>query len=192
MAGRFEYKMVCKYCGKTFIAYKSVTKYCGSTCANRGNKAESKTKFQQSQSDEIKERNRQNLLSQEFLSISQAAILLNISRPTLYKMIASGNIKTIRISERIIRIKRTDLEQIDPAVAPINTPIAEIRKAQEDYIGVSEALHQFNISTTWFYRKIKTAQIQPVTIDGKTLYPLKPLKNSLPKSNTPTLPNGTP
>ncbi|MCL2739564.1 MAG: excisionase family DNA-binding protein, partial [Bacteroidales bacterium] len=112
MAGRFEYKMVCKYCGKTFIAYKSVTKYCGSTCANRGNKAESKTKFQQSQSDEIKERNRQNLLSQEFLSISQAAILLNISRPTLYKMIASGNIKTIRISERIVRIKRTDLEQI--------------------------------------------------------------------------------
>jgi excisionase family DNA binding protein len=117
------------------------------------------------------------------LSISSAAALLSISRPTIYKMIANGEIKAIRISERIIRIKRTDLEQIQPAVtiAPINTPITEINKIKEEYIGISEALQQFNISPTWFYRKIKTAEIKPATIDGKTLYPLKPLKKLFTK-----------
>jgi excisionase family DNA binding protein len=173
--------MVCKHCGKTFTAYTSTTKYCSTTCANRGHKAELRAKRQQADNEEIRERSRQELLSQEFLSISSAAALLSISRPTIYKMIANGGLKTIRIGERTIRIKRTDLEQIQPTIAPINTPIAEISKAKEEYIGVSEALQQFNISPTWFYGKIKTAEIQPAVIDGKTLYPLQPLKKLFAK-----------
>jgi hypothetical protein len=42
------------------------------------------------------------------------------------------------------------LEQIHPTIAPINTPIAEISKAKEEYISISEALQQFNILLTWF------------------------------------------
>jgi excisionase family DNA binding protein len=140
-----------------------------------------RAKRQQADNEEIRERSRQKLLSQEFLSVSSAATLLSISRPTVYKMIANGELKTIRISERIVRIKRTDLEQIHSVIAPINTPIAEISKAKEEYIGVSEALQQFNISPTWFYRKIKTAEIKPAIIDGKTLYPLQPLKKLFAK-----------
>ncbi|MDR2824927.1 MAG: helix-turn-helix domain-containing protein [Prevotellaceae bacterium] len=181
MVGNFEYKKVCKCCGKTFTAYKSTTNYCCTSCANRAYKADLKAKQQQADSEEIREHNRQKLLSQEFLSISSAAALLSISRPTIYKMIANGELKTIRISKRIVRVKRADLEQLQPAIAPINTPIVEINKTKEEYIGVSEALQQFKISLTWFYRKIKTVEIQPTTIDGKTLYPLKPLKKLFAK-----------
>lgn len=181
MARKFEYKKVCKCCGKTFTAYTSTTKYCSSICSKRGHKAELRDKRLQTNSEEIQESNRKKLLSQEFLSITSAAALLSISRPTVYKMIANGEIKTIRISERIVRIKRTDIEQIQPSIAPINTPIAEINKTKEEYITISEALEQFKISLTWFYKKIKTAQIQPRIIDGKTLYPLKPLKKLFAK-----------
>lgn len=181
MAGKFEYKKVCKCCGKTFTAYTSTTKYCSSICSKRGSKAELREKRLQAESEEIQENNRKKLLSQEFLSITSVAALLSISRPTIYKMIANGEIKTIRISERIVRIKRTDLEQIQPSIAPINTPIAEINKAKEEYITISEALEQFKISLTWFYKKIKPAGIQPAIIDGKTLYPLKPLKKLFAK-----------
>jgi hypothetical protein len=87
-------------------------------------------------------------------------------------MIATDEIKAMRISERIVRIKRADLEQIKSAIAPINTPIPEITKAKQEYIGIPEAIKQFNISTTWFYKKIKIANIQSRIIDGKTLYPL--------------------
>ena len=181
MARHFEYNKICQFCGKAFTAKQSTTKYCCASCANRANKAEIRAKQQQFDIEVIRERNRQKLLSQEFLSISSAAELLSISRPTLYKMIANGEIKAIRISERIVRIKRTDLEQLQSAIAPINTPIAEINKAQEEYITVSEALQMFKISLTWFYRKIKTVEIQPTIIDGKTLYPLKPLQKLFAK-----------
>jgi excisionase family DNA binding protein len=175
MAGKFEYKKVCKFCGKTFTAYQSTTKYCCTSCANRAGKAELKAKQQQSDSEEIRERNRQKLLSQEFLSISATAELLSISRPTIYKMIANGEIKALRISERIVRIKRADLEQIQSAIAPINTPIAEINCIQEEHITVAEALQKFNISMTWFYRKIKEKKTTPVIIKGTAHYPIKPL-----------------
>jgi excisionase family DNA binding protein len=42
-------------------------------------------------------------------------------------------------------------------------------------------MQQFKISLTWFYKKIKTAQIQPAIIDGKTLYPLKALEKLFAK-----------
>ncbi|MDR1407251.1 MAG: hypothetical protein LBJ23_04295, partial [Tannerella sp.] len=58
------------------------------TCANRGKKAENRQERLRLESEEIREQNRQTLLSQEFLSISSAAALLSISRPTIYKMIA--------------------------------------------------------------------------------------------------------
>ena len=116
MARKFEYKKVCKFCGKSFIAQSSTTKYCCTSCASRAHKAELKAKQQQADSEDIRERNRQKLLSQEFLSVPSACELLSISRPTIYKMIANGKIKAYRISERIIRIKRADLEQFQSAV----------------------------------------------------------------------------
>jgi excisionase family DNA binding protein len=181
MTGRIEYKKVCKHCGKAYTAYTSTTKYCSATCANRGHKAELREKRQQADSEEIQERSRQKLLLQEFLSISSAATLVSVSRPTLYKMIANSEINTIRIRERIIRIKRSDLEHIQPAIAPINTPIAEINKAKEEYITVAEALKQFKISLTWFYRKIKEKEITPIIIKGTTHYPIKPLQKLFAK-----------
>lgn len=177
--------MVCKYCGKTFTAYTSTTKYCSATCANRGHKAEARTKRQQAESEEIQEHNRQKLLSQENLSLTDAAALLGISRPTLYKLLEDKKIDLLRISKRTIRVKKSDLLNLyhntPDKLTPLNTPIAEIRKAREEYITVSEALQQFKISFTWFYKKIKTAGIQPAIIDGKTRYLLQPLKKLFAK-----------
>ncbi|MDR1679688.1 MAG: helix-turn-helix domain-containing protein [Prevotellaceae bacterium] len=169
----FEYNKVCQFCGKAFIAQKSTTKHCSDTCAKRAYKAEQKAKRQKTDVEAIKERNRQKLLSQEFLSISETAELLSTSRPTIYKMIASGKLNAIRISERVVRIKRSDLEKIQVAIIPINTPIAEINKAKEEFISVAETLKKYNISNSWFYQKVKKADIQHTYIDGRKLYSRK-------------------
>jgi excisionase family DNA binding protein len=185
MASKFEYKKVCQFCGKTFTAQTSTTKYCSDICSNRGGKAEKRQERLRIESEAIKERNRQNLLSQENLSLTDAAALLGISRPTLYNLLKTKNIELLRISKRTIRVKKSDLMNLYQnsavTIAPINTPIAEISKAKEEHISIPEALQQFNISLTWFYRKIKTAEIKPATIDGKTLYPLRPLKKLFAK-----------
>jgi excisionase family DNA binding protein len=106
---KIEYNKVCKYCGKTFIALTSTTKYCGHTCANRANKEEKRQERLRTDSEEIKERNRQKMLSQENFSLTDAATLLDISRPTLYKLLDDRGVELLRISKRTIRVKKSDL-----------------------------------------------------------------------------------
>ena len=182
MNSRIEYNKVCKLCGKSFIAYQSTTKYCCASCSKRAYKANLRVKQQQSDSEEIKEQNRQNLLSQEYLSLTNAAALLGISRPTIYKIITNGELNTIRVSERVVRVKKSDLEKLQSkTLAPIKHTIAEINKTVEEYISVEQALQQFNISNTWFYRKIKSKNITPVIIQGKAHYPVYSLRKLFTK-----------
>ncbi len=180
MTSKFEYKKVCQFCGNEFIAQKSTTKYCSDTCANRGNKAEKRQERLRIESEAIKERNRQNLLLQENLSLTDAAALLGISRPTLYNLIKTKNIELLRISKRTIRVKKSDLlnlyQNSTVTIAPINTPIAQINKAKEEFISISEALQQFKISLSWFHKKVRDNKIIPTTLEGKTLYSAKALK----------------
>ena len=105
----FEYKKVCQFCGNMFVAQKSAAKYCSKRCSNRGNKAEIRQERLRIENETIKERNRQNLLSQENLSLTDAAALLDISRPTLYKLLNDRDIELLRISKRTIRVKKSDL-----------------------------------------------------------------------------------
>lgn len=181
MTGKFEYKKVCNFCGNEFVAQKSTTKYCSERCAKRGNKEENRQERLRKESEAIKERNRQNLLAQENLSLTDAAVLLGISRPTLYKLLNDRGVELLRISKRTIRVKKSDLlnlyQKATEKPTPINTPIAEINRVKEDYITVAEALQLFKISNTYLYNKIRAKQIQPVIIKGKAHYP----KNVLQK-----------
>lgn len=45
----------------------------------------------------------------EFYSIDEAAAILSISRSTLLRLINEGNLKAIRLGNRIIRISYPDL-----------------------------------------------------------------------------------
>lgn len=141
-----------------------------------------RAKQQQTDSEKIKEQSRQNLLSQEYLSLTNASALLGISRPTIYKMITNGELNIIRVSERVVRVRKSDLEKLQSkTLAPIKHTVVEINKTVEEYISVEEALQQFNISNTWFYRKIKSKNITPVIIQGKAHYPAYSLRKLFSK-----------
>jgi excisionase family DNA binding protein len=112
MAERIQFEFACKTCGKLFTAYTSVTKYCSNNCARRRNKAEKRKERLLLESEETKERNRQKLLLQENLSLTDAAALLGISRPTLYKLLDDRNVELLRISKRTIRVRKSDLSNL--------------------------------------------------------------------------------
>lgn len=185
MANRIQYQLVCVCCGETFTGSCGTTKYCSSICSGRAEKAKKREERLRTKSEEIREQNRQSLLSQEYLSLSSAAILLGVSRPTMYGLINRGALPVLRLSQRTVRIKRSDLEKLNEqqasTIAPISTPIAEINKAKEELITASEAVKRFKISDTWFYRQIKKHDIKPVIVEGKTLYPLKTVKRIFAK-----------
>lgn len=191
MNGKIQYQLVCKNCGKIFTGNNGTIKYCSPTCANRADKADKRQKRLREKSEEVQEQNRQNLLSQEYLSISAAAQLLGISRPTLYNLINQGSLPVLHLSKRTARIKRTDLEKLNQqqssSIAPITTPVTEINKTKEVHITASEAIKQFNISVTWFYRQIKKHDIKSITVDGKVLYPLKSINRIFTKKQFPEI-----
>ena len=139
---RIPFELICKTCGKLFTAYTSTTQYCSDVCAKRGYKAKKRKERLMLEREEIQERNRQDLLSQENLSLTDAAALLGVSRPTLYKLLESRNVELLRITKRTIRVRKSDLSNLYKnaplELGPINTSISEIRKAKEEYISIPE------------------------------------------------------
>ena len=185
MTERIQFEFACKTCGKLFIAYTSTTKYCSPNCAKRGYKTAKRKERLQLESEETQERNRQNLLLQVNLSLTDAAALLGISRPTLYKLLDDRKVELLRISKRTVRVRQSDISNLyqktPEKLIPINTSIAEINRIQEEYITIADALKQFKISNTWFYRKIKEKEITPIVIKGTTHYPIKMLQKIFAK-----------
>ncbi len=78
---------ICQHCGKEFVSQKKSTKYCSHRCANLADKARKKAQKQLLKQENAKEARRQDLLQKNFLSITEAAKLLQISRNTIYTII---------------------------------------------------------------------------------------------------------
>ena len=131
------------------------------------------------------ERNRQKLLSQENLSLTDAAALFGVSCPTLYKLLEDRKVELLRISKRTIRVRKSDLSKLyqNTPQKPtfITKSVAEINKIVEEYISVEDALQQFKISNTWFYNKVRSKKITPIIIKGKAHYPIQPLQKIFAK-----------
>jgi len=115
MKNRTSYNKVCEYCGKNFIAYRYSARLCGTKCNDKvvqaKRRAEVKKKYD-SKPKPPRYRKPKEKIQPEFLSISATAQLLGISRPTVYKMIQNQQLQPIRISKRVIRIKKSNIDQL--------------------------------------------------------------------------------
>jgi len=61
----------------------------------------------------------------ELLTVEEAAEWLTISKPTLWRLIRSGEIPVVKIARRTIRLKLTDLENY---IEKHSGPITDISK----------------------------------------------------------------
>lgn len=187
MNSDFEYKKTCQHCGKTFIAQKATTKYCSIQCSRHAFKEQCRNKRLEDESTRILESRRLKMAMKEYLSITEASMLLGISRPTLYKMISNRGIKTIRLGRRTVRIKRSDIEDAATEYAPINATISEVKDKKVTLTTRDETMQKFNISMGWFYQKIKIEKITPVIIDGKQYYDNKQINRIFAKETHPEI-----
>lgn len=121
MSSNIKIKKICLHCRQEFIARTTVTKYCNLKCAQRAYKANARElKIQQSNSDQqttAKEtKSEQNLASYfelktlDYLTVQQAAVLLNCDRRTIYRLVKSGRIPSANLSSRRIRILKRDID----------------------------------------------------------------------------------
>ncbi|MDQ3049376.1 MAG: helix-turn-helix domain-containing protein [Bacteroidota bacterium] len=60
----------------------------------------------------IKTRPIEELKAKEFLTVRDAASLLNCSIRTVYYYIQSGDIKALNLGQRITRVKRSEIDKL--------------------------------------------------------------------------------
>lgn len=125
------YLKVCEQCGCQFESHFAVTRYCYPRCANLSKKHKLRDERLQNLGDDVRERERLALLDKNFLTIADAARLLQMSRNTLYKIIKENDIPLKRFSLRSVRIARKDLEKVAAKRATVRiAPELRVRFAE--------------------------------------------------------------
>jgi excisionase family DNA binding protein len=115
MSSNIEVQKICQYCGKEFTARTTVTRYCGNTCSRRAYKArqrDAKVETSNKETLRIKTKPIEELKAKEFLTVQEAASLLNCSIRSVYYYIESGKLKAVNLAQRITRIKRSNIDSL--------------------------------------------------------------------------------
>jgi excisionase family DNA binding protein len=115
MSSNIQVQRICQHCGNEFTAKTTVTKYCSDNCAKRAYKALKRIeKVEKSDNEtlQVKTQSINVIKVKEYLTVKEVAILLNCSVRSVYYYINAGNIKAVNLSERLTRIKRSDIDKL--------------------------------------------------------------------------------
>ena len=101
----------------------------------------------------------------KYVSIKDAALLLEVSRPTIYRRIAIGELHPIRVSSRTVRVSVEEL-LADSELKPV-----ENKRDFSVPIKLAEALSLYGVSRSKFFDVIKNAGIRARRIKGVDFFP---------------------
>ncbi len=107
----------------------------------------------------------------QYLSITEAAAVLGVSRPTIYAKMDSGELPYNQISDRIIRIPISAIQAIQSQSSRRKTTLQIAKHDLPKYITIKEAISKYGIRKSTFYNKAKEAGIVAVKYGIKILYP---------------------
>ena len=115
MSSNIRIQRICGYCKKEFTAKTTVTKYCGNFCAKRSYKVRKRAeKIEASNKETFKIITLpiEEVKAKEFLTVKEVSVLLGCSVRTTYRLINNGTLKAVNLSERITRVKRSNIDKI--------------------------------------------------------------------------------
>lgn len=165
MSSNIRVTRICKGCGREFEARTTVTKFCCQACASRAYKAAlSKQRLEKSDKEtkSIKEKPIEDLKAKEFLTVRDAAMLLNSSRQTIYNLIKSGIIYAVNIKVKKTLIRRSEIDHLFSSqdVVPIQKAKPKERRFKDvDFYSMGEMQTKFGISESALYHLIKRNNI---------------------------------
>jgi len=106
MSSKILIPKICTLCETPFIAKTTVTKFCSHNCSRNAWKQKHKTNkvltAQKEEYDKAEGINYKIIQAKEFLSVTETCLLLGISRASLYRYIARGQLIPIRLGKRVI------------------------------------------------------------------------------------------
>jgi len=185
-------RKICEWCTAEFEAQKNTTRYCSHLCNSRAYKANKRTKTKikiEKQTDLIHiNKHFDHFKEQDFLKCAQAAMLMGVSKQTIYNLIESGKLKAGKLSSRMTIIHRKDIE----ALLEINIPIEPKEKGEKkpitEFYTLDEITEKFGVKTRRIWDIIKTKKIPTTKLGNKTYISQKHIDNYFKNKNKKPLP----
>jgi len=171
MSSNIEITRICEFCKEQFTARTTRTKYCSHKCNSRAYKALTRNKKVENSNKEmvsILNAPMQQIQQREFLNITQAGILLGISRRTIYRLIDRGHLNIAKYGTRTV-LRKCDLESFFavPIVESTLKPIQQFPGIENCY-NIGEVQKLYSISPTGLYLMIQRHGINKYTVGNFT------------------------
>lgn len=173
---------VCEYCGKSFYALKSTTRYCSKQCNSYAYKAarrKEKIKVAETMSQrKASEKSMSEILAKEYLTIREVAILLGLSKQTIYNMVYSGKLRASKITSRLSFIRKRDIDYLVDSLPYTKQDYMASRPASEtakelpvpEYYSAKEIAEVHNTYDSAIYEIAKKTKISRISIQGRVYW----------------------
>lgn len=166
MSSKFEVKRICEHCKKEFLAHTTKTRFCSHKCASRAYKENLKSlrvEISNIETQKVISQPVDELKRKEFLSVREVSKLLNCSIRTVYYYIDSRKLNALKLSERVTRIRRSDIDELfEQSKQEIPQPESKPEPVQYDFSDcymLSEVRSKYGISDGALHHLIKRHNI---------------------------------
>ena len=109
--------------------------------------------------------------SNTFLTITEAAIYLGVTRPTVYGYIKRGELKVIRLGFKYL-LKKEDIDELFNHPTEFHIPTKE-KTPITDFYTTAEVKEKFNVAESWVFAIAKKNNIPRTFNRGKTYWSKK-------------------
>lgn len=173
MRAKEPIKKICEFCGCEFEAYTQVARYCSHDC-NRKAYREIKRKevifLTASMASQTKrERAKSDLSEREYISISDAAAIMGVSRWTIYRNVVKGCIPAKRLSQRTTLIRKKDIEALFDVIEPYEVLTTGVHKPIDEWYTIDEVTEKYGLLRHRIRKIINTEGIPTKKAGTRTL-----------------------
>ena len=184
MSSNIEIQKKCEWCGNEFIARKTTTSHCSHRCASLAYKERIRKKRLENFKKDLatKELNIpiKNLLEKEYLTPTQTAKLLGISRATIYRYIAEELIIAVQFKGKTL-IRKKDIERLFENPKAYKKRISKLNSPITDFYTTAEVKEKYNVGDSWIFSIAKKNNIPKTFNRGKTYWSKKHIDNYFAK-----------
>ena len=173
-AAKFQITRKCKICGEIFVAKTIESWYCSPKCSRIAYKRRKDEEARHKRLDEIV---KQIPESRDYIKVSEAYALFDISRFTLYRLIRKRMISHINAGEKMIRVSKEELMKMFPLRSEQikkQKPEAKLYSLEpEDCYTINEMCEKYHMNDSTAYLQIRKYSIPTRQIGNYVYVPKK-------------------
>ncbi len=182
VAAKFQITRRCRICGDSFIAKTLSSWYCSPRCSKIAYK---RRKNEEKRREKLAEMARLIPADKEYIKVSEAYALFEISRDVLYRQIRKGIIPFINMGQKQIRVSRTELMKnfsLRKEPLKVEKPQPKLYSMEpSDCYTIGEIVNKYHVDDSTLWAHIRRYSI-PTRQIGNYVYATKSEIDKLYKS----------